>query len=399
MKAPRVSAIIPAYNGASFLGEAIQSVLDQTYSNLEIIVVDDASPDQTSEVVKQFDDPRIKYIVHEENKGSDAARDTGMRASSGEIVTFLDQDDLFHPEKLQAHVTFMELHPYVGVTYNARFELNHSSATIRSIWCPPREMTLADLVLGFPLAPSDVVLRRKWALELDLLKGSQSWCGGEIVHYGGLFLAGCKYAYIERALNYRRYHSGRTIKDLSGGCEAEIYAQDKIFADSRCPAEVLALRDVAHKNTYLIWAYRALAQEETALGQKFLREAVRGNPLILEGMLCEMVGFFLICSIDDENQDHEALLKRIFAQLPLEMAHLPKQYDWAVARGYLLKGVRAIIWDRPEDGRRYLEQTARLGVQFDESLVSQLTRDLLNYGTEFGDVLCSEQNSVLDSLS
>ena len=73
---PTVSVITPAYNGADHLGEAIQSVLDQTYPHSELIVVDDASTDETPEIVRRFDDPRLKYIVHKENRGPDVARHT-----------------------------------------------------------------------------------------------------------------------------------------------------------------------------------------------------------------------------------------------------------------------------------------------------------------------------------
>ena len=66
---PVVSVIVPAYNNAEYLGEAIQSVLDQTYQLFEVVIVNDGSPDHTSEVVNQYNDPRIKYIVHEENRG------------------------------------------------------------------------------------------------------------------------------------------------------------------------------------------------------------------------------------------------------------------------------------------------------------------------------------------
>lgn len=208
---PKVSIIIPTYNGANFLGEAIQSVLNQSYPDFEVIVVDDNSPDHTAQVMSQFDDTRVKYIAHEVNKGSDIARYTGLQASSGEVIVLLDQDDLFLPEKLEEHVTFLERHPDIGFTYNARFELNYSKPTIRDIWRPPRTITLADLVLWFPLSPSDVVMRRKWALEMDLIGGTR---GAEILHFSRLYMSGCRFACIDRALNYRRYHSGRINKDL-----------------------------------------------------------------------------------------------------------------------------------------------------------------------------------------
>ncbi len=107
MYSPLISVIIPAYNQADFLGKAIQSVFDQTYSNFELIVVNDASSDHTSEVIKQFDDPRLKNIVHKKNRGLPGTRNTGIRAASGEIIALLDSDDIFHPEKLEAHVDFL----------------------------------------------------------------------------------------------------------------------------------------------------------------------------------------------------------------------------------------------------------------------------------------------------
>lgn len=385
MSKPKVSVIIPTYKGAGFLGETIQSVLGQTFSNWEVIIVDDASPDDTASVVAQWNDPRIRYLVHAKNQGSEAARDTGLRASDGALIIFLDQDDLLHPDKMETHVAFFQAHPDVGVTYNARFNLNHSSSTVRDIWRPPQNVTLADLVLGFPFSPSDVVLRREWACRMDLLQGSLSWCGGEIVHYGHLYLSGCQFAGIDRVLNYRRYHADRVIRDLEGGCKSELYAQDKIFADPRCPADVLALEALAHANIYLIWAFRALAQGVTALGNEFLGAAVRLKPTLLRGTPCELTNYFMSSAIENEWQDHAALLKKIFDQLPAEMTSLAGQYDWAVTRDYLLKGVRAILWDRPEDGQRHLEQAAKRGMVFDRTLVDELAYTLLEYEMEFGE--------------
>ncbi|MFN3983058.1 MAG: glycosyltransferase family 2 protein [Caldilinea sp.] len=223
MCSAKVSVIIPTYNGAVYLGAAIQSVLAQTYPDFELIVVNDASPDSTTELLGQFTDKRIKYIVHESNCGPDVARHTALQASSGEIVAFLDQDDLFHPDKLRAHLDVFDAQPAVGFTYNDRFELNYSSESIRDIWRAPRNMTLADLVLWFPLSPSDVLMRREWAAQMDLLSGSR---GAEISHFGRLLLAGCNFACVGRALNYRRYHSQRTVNDLKRACESEIQNQN-----------------------------------------------------------------------------------------------------------------------------------------------------------------------------
>src|SRR5215470_676824 len=111
--APTFSVIIPAYNNAEFLGAAIRSVLDQTFGDLEVLVVNDASPQDIGPVIEQFSDPRLRYIVHNHNKGLAAARNTAMRASSGKYLALLDGDDYFHPDKLKLHAEFLAAHPSV----------------------------------------------------------------------------------------------------------------------------------------------------------------------------------------------------------------------------------------------------------------------------------------------
>lgn len=101
---PLVSVIIPTYNRANSLERAIKSVINQTYKNLEIIVVDDNSTDNTEEIVKSFSDDRIKYVRHFQNKGSSSARNTGIKNSQGEFIAFLDSDDEYLPEKIEKSI-------------------------------------------------------------------------------------------------------------------------------------------------------------------------------------------------------------------------------------------------------------------------------------------------------
>ncbi len=392
----KVSVIIPTYNGAQYLGEAIESVLNQTFPDFEIIVVNDASPDNTDNVIEKFSDSRIKYIIHETNKGPDVARLTGLNASKGEIIALLDQDDFFHPEKLQAHVEYFNSHPEVGFTYNARFELDYSAKNIRDISRPPKHISLADLVLWFPLSPSDVMLRKEWAKQMDMLN---SFRGAEITHFSRLYMNGCKFGCVERALNYRRYHSGRKIRNLAGECQKEINNQIQIFSDPRCPPEVLSLRGIAHANLYMYWAFLAYAQDETDVGQEFVREAIRLKPSIVQGTPCELLTNFLINCIDDEGLDHEIRLRNVFNQLPPELVWLSDQYDWAVAQGYLLRGARAMIWGRSEDGHKHFQQAADWGAQLNESFISTVISQLINYEIEFGaDAALDVLNSLTSSL-
>lgn len=105
---PIVSVIIPTYNRAHLVGRAIKSVLNQTFQDFELIVVDDGSTDNTKEVVNSFSDTRIRYIKHEINKGGNAARNAGLKNSKGEYIAFLDSDDEWLPEKLEKQVNMFQ---------------------------------------------------------------------------------------------------------------------------------------------------------------------------------------------------------------------------------------------------------------------------------------------------
>jgi len=106
---PFVTVIIPTYKRAALVPKAIESVRRQTYGNLEIVVVDDGSPDNTAEVVQAIPDSRIRYFRHARNKGLPAAaRNTGIKAAKGELIAFLDDDDEWLEDKLEKQVRKIE---------------------------------------------------------------------------------------------------------------------------------------------------------------------------------------------------------------------------------------------------------------------------------------------------
>jgi len=98
---PLVSVVIPTYNRAERLKRALESVFNQTFTDFEIIVVDDGSQDNTEEIIKNMQDPRIRFIKHPRNLGVSAARNTGIKASKGRYIAFLDSDDLWDRKKLE----------------------------------------------------------------------------------------------------------------------------------------------------------------------------------------------------------------------------------------------------------------------------------------------------------
>ncbi|HEY9743905.1 MAG TPA: glycosyltransferase family 2 protein [Coleofasciculaceae cyanobacterium] len=111
-----VSVIIPVYKVENYIAATVQSVLDQTYENFELLIIDDGSPDRSVEICQQFTDPRIR-IIRQENRGVAAARNTGIRHAQGEYIALLDADDLWVPQKLEKHVEHLDNSPEVGVSF------------------------------------------------------------------------------------------------------------------------------------------------------------------------------------------------------------------------------------------------------------------------------------------
>lgn len=111
-EADLVSVIMPSYNTAPYIKETIQSVLDQTYTNWELIIVDDCSTDNTEEVLATINDSRIRYFKNEKNSGAVVSRNKALREAKGQWIAFLDSDDLWMPEKLEKQINFMKKNGY-----------------------------------------------------------------------------------------------------------------------------------------------------------------------------------------------------------------------------------------------------------------------------------------------
>jgi glycosyltransferase involved in cell wall biosynthesis len=142
---PCVSVVLPTFNRAYVLGRAVESVLSQTYRDLELVVVDDGSTDNTAQVIESFQDRRIQYVRHEHNQGAAAARNTGIRLSSGQYIAFQDSDDVWLPLKLERQLDcFGNTQSRVGVVYSWFWRTEGNRRDL----CPSTLRRLASLLPG-----------------------------------------------------------------------------------------------------------------------------------------------------------------------------------------------------------------------------------------------------------
>lgn len=169
---PKVSVIIPTYKRPNTLDRAINSVLAQTYQNVEVIVVDDNNPDTegrklTEEKMRTFiDNPRVRYIQHERNKNGSAARNTGARASGADYVAFLDDDDEFLPKKVEAQVNRLESLPEEwALCYSDYYTVKEGTNKIEHKGGLEGDLYLLALMHKISLAAGSNLLVRKSAFD------------------------------------------------------------------------------------------------------------------------------------------------------------------------------------------------------------------------------------------
>ena len=157
---PRVSIIIPTYNRANFLGEAVASALGQDYGQIEVIVIDDGSTDDTKKVLETFKDQRL-VCAHQENAGRSRARNRAIAMARGQYITFLDSDDYYLPSKVGTQVAFLDANPQFGMAYMSAFcvddgrrALNHIYRASKSgriypevAFCHPHTITLPSVMV------------------------------------------------------------------------------------------------------------------------------------------------------------------------------------------------------------------------------------------------------------
>jgi len=165
---PKISIIIPTYNQAESLQETIESVLNQTYKNIEIIIVDDGSTDNTLEIISSFDNDKI-ICIQQENKGAGNARNRGIKKANGKYIAFLDSDDLWLKNKLRKQIDFMKQNPEIGLLGTGCYQMIDINKIIhKKIFPFENKILQKDLIKYNPFIQSSVMIRKDIFNSVDL---------------------------------------------------------------------------------------------------------------------------------------------------------------------------------------------------------------------------------------
>lgn len=233
----KISVVIATYNRAYLLKEALESALAQTYQNLEIIIVDDGSTDETREMALRWTNDRVRYLRHDRNRGCSAAYNTGINAATGDVITLLDSDDRWTPENLNRQVNFLQRHPEVDIVFTD-VSVEGAGTSIPSLAAlmkvfsklidrkpegdgfvlSSREMYLC-LLQEIPIKPTAALVRRELYARAGLF--NEAWPSGTDWDLFLRFSRFANFGYIDAPLSIQMRTSDATHKKYS--------EQDKLF--------------------------------------------------------------------------------------------------------------------------------------------------------------------------
>jgi glycosyltransferase involved in cell wall biosynthesis len=131
MVTPKMTVLMPVYNAESFLREAIESILNQTFQEFEFLIIDDGSTDRSREIVRSYDDPRIRFVVNEKNLGISETLNKGIRLSTCELIARMDADDISNPFRLRKQYDYMLAHPHCALLSTWARVISHDNKFVR----------------------------------------------------------------------------------------------------------------------------------------------------------------------------------------------------------------------------------------------------------------------------
>jgi glycosyltransferase involved in cell wall biosynthesis len=257
-----ITAVIATYNYGRFVTHAVESVLAQTYSNVEIVVVDDGSTDDTRERLEPYLD-RLRYI-HQDNQSVAAARNTGIRAAQGRLIAFLDADDLWHPHKLEVQMRYLSAHPAVGLVAVDRLAENAASWPPLEEYADPqaRPLSVDELIIRPYFAPSGVLVRKECFAKAGLFDTSLR--NAEDYDMWIRIAASFPVVKLEAPLWWYRIHGANKSYVPARQEAAGLRVLDKTFASTG----PLHTRSLLKRKAYSYAAYAA-AQNFSSVGREF----------------------------------------------------------------------------------------------------------------------------------
>lgn len=279
---PTISVIIPAYNAEHTILDTIKSVQQQTFSDYEIIVINDGSEDRTLELVEQVEDPRLKVFSYK-NGGLSTARNRGITRATGEYITFLDADDLWTPDKLEAQLAALEKHPEAGVAYSWTNFMDEKGESFRAgepIWFEGN--VYADLLSDNFIASGSNPLIRKKAIESvgefdTTLRSCEDW------DYMLRLAARWAFVVVPKPQILYRLSLGTMSSKINVMEEAHLIVIEKAFQS--IPPELKPLKNKILANMYRIMAHLCLTRIPNAggvgLASQKLQTAIYLYPKIL----------------------------------------------------------------------------------------------------------------------
>ena len=274
---PRVSVVIPTRNRQHLLPFAVRSVLDQTFRDLEVLVVDDASEDRTSDVVAGFSDGRVRYLRQDPRQGGAAARNAGVRASRGDFIAFLDDDDEWLPEKLEQQMALFEADPELGVVYSGYLVVERESGRVlaRKVAECRGDLSRNLRVRNVLGNTSSVVLRRSCFDTAGLF--DEQLPSFEDYDFWLRLSAHFRFDFVERALMKYYVHGTRISTDLQAlDCGIDILLRKHGASPEFC-------RNLGRQSLRLGVQY--CSRGETEKGRRALVRAIRLAPAELKPYL------------------------------------------------------------------------------------------------------------------
>jgi glycosyltransferase involved in cell wall biosynthesis len=155
MKKPVITVLMTVYNGERYLSESIESILCQTYSDFEFVIIDDASIDKSRKIILSFNDPRIKFINNNRNQGQTASLNNGLKISKGKYIARIDQDDISHKTRLEIQYNYLEQNPNISIVGSWAYSIDSKGKYRNTIIHPTKNDFIKESIsCGCPLSHS-----------------------------------------------------------------------------------------------------------------------------------------------------------------------------------------------------------------------------------------------------